>query len=185
MAAAGMITRGVKQAAGNAKMVTSSKVAKGVQPPGASLKPSYRTVLALLRRPARAERWRSWVASCAAAALILPSVALLPAASDFGSEAAHVHPGAEHPGGDSDHAALDSRARLADIPGSSTHPVNHDCTTCQVIKYLATSFLPQADVAVVALEFNDAPPSTGRHRPPAILRVAVTPPIRAPPYLRA
>jgi hypothetical protein len=32
----------------------------------ASLKPSYRTVLALLRRPARAGRWRSWVALCAA-----------------------------------------------------------------------------------------------------------------------
>jgi hypothetical protein len=147
----------------------------------ASLKPSYRIKLALPRRRARAGRWRSWVALCAAAALILPSVALLPAASlEFESEAAHVHHRAS---ADRDDAAGDSRDRLSDIPGSPTHPINHNCTPCQVIKYLATSFLLQADSALLPSELNNAPPPDGWHQPQDIVRVAVSPPIRAPPHL--
>jgi hypothetical protein len=158
---------------------------RDVQAPSeASLKPSYRITLALPRRRGRAGQWRSWVALCAAVALILPSVALLPAASlEFESEAAHVHYGAEHPSADRDAVAGDSRDRLADIPGSPTHPTNHNCTPCQVIKYLATSFLLQADIALLPLELNDAPPPDGWQQPQDIARVAVSPPIRAPPHL--
>jgi hypothetical protein len=158
------------------------RVLRDVRPRSeASLKPSYRITLGLLHRSARTGRWRCWVALCAAVSLILPSVALLPAASaGFESEAAHVHHGSS---ADRDDAAGDSREGLSDIPGSPTHPVNHDCTPCQVIKYLATSFLPQADLVVLPRELNDAPPPDRWHQPQDIVCVAVSPPIRAPPHL--
>ena len=144
------------------------------------MRPSYRTTLAPGHRLVRGERWRAWVALCAAVALILPSVALLPAASlGLESEAAHTHHGAKHV--DHDGAAGDSGLRLADVPGSPTHPVNHDCAPCQVIKYLATGVLPQADMVLSPLALNHAPPSDGYHQPQAIVRVTVSPPIRAPP----
>ena len=148
------------------------------------MKPSSRIARALLRRPGRRSQWRFWVALGAAIALILPSVALLPGASlEFEPKAAHDHSGAEHSHADRSGAGGDSRARMSDIPGSPTHPINHDCTPCQVIKYLTTSFLPRADIALLPPEFNDAPPTDSRHQPDDIGRVAVSPPIRAPPYL--
>jgi hypothetical protein len=143
----------------------------------AALNPGYRTALASRRHPIRVSRWRSWVAWVAAVALILPSVALLPAAS----EVAHGHHGAHHAGAEGDGVAGAAGAHLVAIPGSPTHPVNHDCTPCQVLKYLATSVLPQADLALVLLERIDAPPSGGRHPPQLAVRLAVAPPIRAPP----
>jgi hypothetical protein len=116
------------------------------------------------------------VAWCAAVALILPSVALLPVASlGFESEAAHVHHG------DHDGVVGDSGLRLADVPGSPTHPVNHDCTPCQVIKYLTASVLSQAGFVLSPWVLKNAPPSDGRHPPQQIVRAAVSPPIRAPP----
>jgi hypothetical protein len=137
-------------------------------------KPNCRTTLSSGHRPVRG--WRSWVAWCAAVALILPSVALLPAVE---SEAAHVHSSAGH--GEHAGAAGDGRLRLADVPGSPTHPVNHDCTPCQVIKYLTASVLPQPGFALSPWARKDAPPSDGRHPPREIVRVTVSPPIRAPP----
>ncbi len=146
----------------------------------AALNLSYPTTLASRRQPTRVSRWRFWVACGAAVALILPSVALLPAASSgFEFEPAHDD---EHFGTDRDGAAGTAEAHLADIPGSPTHPANHDCTPCQVIKYLATSVLPQADLALAPLERNDAPPPGGRHPLPVTVRVAIAPPIRAPPH---
>jgi hypothetical protein len=130
------------------------------------------------------------VALSAAVALILPSVVLQPAAI------LHVESGAEHSHHDhhhhaSEHAGADGNASrhahvaLSDIPGSPTHPVNHDCPECQVIKYLATSCLPQASAPLLPSQHNDAPPSDRCHQPREIGRVAVLPPIRAPPLLPA
>ena len=117
---------------------------------------------------------------CAAVALMLPSVALLPAASlRLESEAGHAHHGAKYL--DYDGAAANSGLRLADVPGSPTHPANHDCAPCQVIKYLSASVLPQTDMALSPLALNHAPPSDGHHQPQDIVRVTLSPPIRAPP----
>lgn len=133
--------------------------------------PSYRSTVVPRRRLACAARWRSCVAWCTAVVLVLPSAALIPAASaGFESDVAH-------------HAASEGGNRLSDIPGSPTHPVNHDCAPCQVIKYLATSFLPQAGLAPLPSGPTDAAPSDRLHQSQEGARVAVLPPIRAPPSL--
>jgi hypothetical protein len=142
---------------------------------------SYQSTVVPRRRLACAARWRSCVAWCTAVVLILPSAALIPAASaGFESDVAHH---AEHLVAQRDHAASAGGNRLSDIPGSPTHPVNHDCAPCQVIKYLATSFLPLAGLAPLPSGPTDAAPSDRLHQPQEGARVAVLPPIRAPPSL--
>jgi hypothetical protein len=143
--------------------------------------PSYRSTVVPRRYLARAARWRSCVAWCSAVALILPSLALIPAASaEFESDVAHY---AEHLNAERDHVASEGGERLSDIPGSPTHPVNHGCAPCQVIKYLATSFLPQAGLAPLPSGPTDAAPSDRLHQRQEGARAAVSPPIRAPPGL--
>ena len=143
--------------------------------------PSCRSTVVPRRYLARAARWRSCVAWCCAVALILPSVALIPAPSaGFDSD---IAPHAEHLSAERDRAASEGGDRLSAIPGSPTHPVNHDCAPCQVIKYLATSFLPQAGLAPLPSGPTDAAPCDRLHQPQEGARVAVSPPIRAPPSL--
>jgi hypothetical protein len=133
------------------------------------------------RALARAARWRSCVAWCTLVALILPSVALIPAPSaESESDVAHH---AEHVTAERDRAASEGGDRLSDIPGSPTHPVNHDCAPCQVIKYLTTSFLPQAGLAPLPSGPINAAPSESLHQPQESACVTVSPPIRAPPRL--
>jgi hypothetical protein len=143
------------------------------------LKPIYRFEAASMRFPGRA-RWRSWTACCAAVALLLPSVALLPAV-DFDSAA--VRGPVAHPDSDRDHASRDSGERLSDLPGGATHPINHDCIPCQVIKFLTTGFLPQAEFVPAPSGPGNVPPVDDLHQPQRLARVALIPPIRAPPYL--
>ena len=141
---------------------------------------SYQTTFASGHRLFRVGRWQAWVALCAAVALILPSVALLPAASlGLESEAGHAHHGAKYVAHDG--AAEDSGLRLADVPGSPTHPIDHDCAPCQIIKYLATGVLPQGDVVLSPVVLHHPLPSDGHRQLQAIVRVIVSPPIRAPP----
>jgi len=145
------------------------------------LKPSNRSAVWARRFVARTGRLRSCVAWGAAVALILPSIALLPAASTgFEDGAAHAHH-AGHRHAEHEHTA-EGGSRLSDIPGSPTHPVNHDCAPCQVIKYLTASYLPQAEPAQLPSGPAGAPPSERPHPPQNGARVAVSPPIRAPPH---
>ena len=67
------------------------------------------------------------------------------------------------------------------IPGSPTHPVDHDCFQCEVIKHLSRCILPDActptvpshAVASVRVDLRIELPHTGA--------VAPHPPIRGPP----
>lgn len=119
--------------------------------------------------------WRTCIAWYALLALAWPSLGPLPyLVHDFGihDHAAHAHAGAAH---DDDHADASS------IPGSPTHPIDHDCPECRVLKHLSRCMLP-----VLAIAFF--PPvvvgfSTRRiivARPPALVP-AHLPPVRAPP----
>jgi hypothetical protein len=145
------------------------------------LKPSNRSAVLALRFLSRTGRWRSCVAWGAAVALILPSIAVLPVASTgFEDGAAHPHH-AGHLHAEREHTT-DGGSRLSDIPGSPTHPINHDCAPCQVIKYLATSYLTQAEPAPLPSGPVGAPPSDRSHPPQNGARVTVSPPIRAPPH---
>lgn len=148
---------------------------------GAVLKPIYRFEAVSMRFLGHDARWRPWIAYCTAIALLLPSVALLPAV-DFESAAVHGYLAAAHSDLERDHAGGGSPERLSDLPGGATHPINHDCVPCQVIKFLATGFMPQADTALSPMSPGNAPPVDEPQQPPPIAGVALSPPIRAPPY---
>jgi hypothetical protein len=86
----------------------------------------------LRRRPATGRmRWRNCVAWSLFVALAWPSLGLLPwVESDFAA-ADHVAAGHDaRPETTHDHGA-------SDIPGSPTHPADHNCFQCQVLKHLA------------------------------------------------
>jgi hypothetical protein len=112
--------------------------------------------------------WRPWVASYALAALVWPALGSLPwldldlAPLDAG-HALHEHRDA------------------SEIPGSPTHPADHDCFQCQVLKHLSRCVLalPAAPVVAALSGTPVAPPfrAVAQHAP----RVAALPPARGPP----
>jgi hypothetical protein len=133
------------------------------------------------RRVLRRGRWRSWVASCALAALVWPALGPLPWLDldlALDENAATLQPALS----DTSHAMHEQRTDASEIPGSPTHPVDHDCFQCQVLKHLArcvlalpaTPALPALAGAPVAPSFRAAAP----HAP----RLAALPPARGPPF---
>src|SRR6516164_10934583 len=102
-----------------------------------------------LRRLRRA-RWQSWIASYALAALAWPSLGPLPwiAMESLPHEHAVAHSGASvdsHEVSSAHHHEEDASS----VPGSPTHPLNHDCFQCQVLKHLSRCVLadpPAPDV---------------------------------------
>src|SRR6266567_6248609 len=104
------------------------------------------------RRSHRA-RWRSWVVSYALVALTWPSlVGLLPwIAVDF---APHHHSTAyQEAGSDADgsSAGHHEHGDASDIPGTPTHPADHNCFQCEVLKHLSRCVVPQIDPPTIPL----------------------------------
>src|SRR4051812_37419778 len=94
-------------------------------------------------------------------ARVLVAALLLPAAFSLSSPDPHWFLGVgsatehhQHPEGTSEHDH-------SEIPGSPGHPAGHDCSPCQVLKYLAIYlpqlpfFLPAAAPAVFAAPARD------------------------------
>ncbi len=80
-----------------------------------------------------------------------------------------------------ENAGAEHGLAASDIPGSPLHPEDHDCFDCQVLKYLARGILPSpAAPTVPALDAEPTDPPKFVPSPRAV-RVAPTPPIRAPP----
>jgi hypothetical protein len=137
------------------------------------------------RHRSRRDRWRSWVAHCALVALVWPSLGTLPwLAMDFGASvhaSAHAATGVAAEAG----AAHHDHADASEVPGSPTHPPDHDCFQCQVLAHLARcvllaaspSALPAAPVCPVA----PAPVVL----PHYARLIVVLPPARAPPRATA
>jgi hypothetical protein len=135
-------------------------------------------------RAAHAVRgWRAWLARYVLLAIAWPSIGALPwMMLDLREEGHLVAEAAfDHDDGVAAHAHHDD----ADIPGSPTHPLDHDCAQCQVLKHLARCVLPDPVVAGV-------PPPAGAPVQPCAqpaLRYASLPaegpPIRGPPLVRA
>ena len=147
-----------------------------------SLRPfSYRLGAKFLRRG----RWRRWLVSYILVALAWPLAGPLPwlirdTERHEGIEAHHSH-GA---GGSDEHSA-EHHHDASDIPGSPTHPADHDCFQCQVLKHLSRCVLlppdpptlpPQPECPVQAL--TGALPRHTSH-------IVVLPPARAPPLRSA
>jgi|SRR5215813_8234286 len=121
-----------------------------------------------------ARAWRAW-----ATVYLLLAVAW-PAAGPLPWVVWDVHAAAAHAGSASDHHDED-----AGVPGSPTHPADHNCAECQVLKHLSRCVLPDPCVATVA------PVVGGLER--ILVQVqrlqpsftVARPPIRGPPLLSA
>ena len=126
----------------------------------------------------RARWWRTCIAWYALLALAWPSLGPLPfLIDDFG---AHHDDVAVHASGTSGHDAghhVDASA----IPGSPTHPDDHNCAECEVLKHLSRCVLPTLVIAILAPVVVGIVTDRIAVAPPAAQVVAHLPPARAPP----
>jgi hypothetical protein len=141
--------------------------------------PVINAILTTLRphtRSPRARRWRGFVAICALVALAWPSLGPLPWL---------VHDSSAHHHGEFSHAVgaydQDHHADASSIPGSPTHPIDHDCPECQVLKHLARCVLPTLAIAVLPAVFVSAVSPRIAMMLPAARPITHLPPVRAPP----
>jgi hypothetical protein len=125
-----------------------------------------------------ARAWRAW-----ATAYLLMAVAW-PAAGPLPWVVWDVHAAAAH-AGSAGEAASHDHDEDAGIPGSPTHPADHNCAECQVLKHLSRCVLPDPCVVTVA------PLAGGPEQIVAQVQrlhpsfTVAHPPIRGPPLLRA
>jgi hypothetical protein len=130
----------------------------------------------------RARRWRNWIASCALVALAWPSLGPLPWVIVDLDGHHHRAAGRYHPGEARHH---DDHVDGSSIPGSPTHPIDHDCPECQVLKHLSRCVLPAFAVSVIPPPFIcDASPGIPVALPTTHV-AAHLPPVRAPPEATA
>jgi hypothetical protein len=141
--------------------------------PGASLMAAMRS------GGPRGRRTRSLVARVLIVALLLPAVFALGAPDPHwflgvgaGPESSAVPAAHRH---HDDGAAHEHSA----VPGADGHPADHNCSPCQVLKYLAI-YLPQRPLLL-----PDAVPAAfapvGRKEAQRAAQLASLPPSRAPP----
>jgi len=139
----------------------------------------------LMRAPRRHRqrrgRWRSWIASCALVTLAWPSLGLLPW---VGTE-----PGATEYGATHERSAATASSALHDhegdssaIPGSPSHPADHDCFQCQVLKHLARCVPAPLEAPTIPLESGCAVQPSSDVESQLAARVASLPPARGPPF---
>jgi len=126
-------------------------------------------------------RWRTWVAYCTLLAVAWPSLGPLPWVLDAEGHdhaLAYVidgHEASEAPGHHHHHDA-------SDIPGSPTHPIDHNCFECQVLKHLSRCVLVQPGVPEVPLPTGSPVQPCTREESTQIVRLASLPPARGPPF---
>ena len=119
------------------------------------------------------------VAALAFVALAWPSLGPLPWLAD--AIVPHAHAAADAHGADA-YGHVDASA----IPGSPTHPADHDCAECQVLKHLSRCIL-----AAFAIDLTPAPIVCGAIALPVSVVLPATqtetvlPPVRAPPTASA
>jgi hypothetical protein len=125
-------------------------------------------------------RWRAWVAYGALLALVWPSLGPLPWLAEA---AAHQHFIAQAIAADDGDAAAPSHHHddASDIPGSPTHPVDHDCFPCQVLKHLSRCVLEQPGVPEVPLPAGSPIQPRVRAESQHAGHIAALPPARGPP----
>jgi len=136
-----------------------------------------------LRRRSRRLRWRAWVARYVIASLALPALGPLPwLVASFELDAHAAAPHHSHTHDDAHDGHYHHHHHDGDVPGSPTHPADHDCFACQVLAQLARCCeLP----SLVPPQAPHAPVATTLPRLEPPLRVALAfflaPPARGPP----
>ena len=117
---------------------------------------------------------RAW-----ATAYLLVAVAW-PAAGPLPWVAWGVHSAAEH----APPAIGTGHHDDADVPGSPTHPIDHDCAQCQVLKHLSRCVLPAPCAVIVPPVVADVDEIPAPVLPLYASYAVTPPPIRGPPLLR-
>jgi len=98
----------------------------------------------------------------------LPWIAEAAAEHHFALEEHDGHPAHRH-------------ADASDIPGSPTHPVDHDCFQCQVLKHLARCVSTPPEAPQVDAPAGGAVQPLLRVDAPLAVPAVALPPARAPP----
>lgn len=127
-------------------------------------------------------RWQSWIASYALVALAWPSLGPLPWIAM--ESLPHDHAVAQSSAGlDADEAspADHHEEDASSVPGSPTHPINHDCFQCQVLKHLSRCVLAEPPAPDVPPPPGCAVRSYARVAPQHAGYTALFPPARGPP----
>ena len=132
-------------------------------------------------------RWRTWLATYVLLALVWPAIGPLPWLIDFAPDEHRADPSvSDHSVSNhnaDEHAGSHSHHEPSEIPGSPTHPDDHDCFQCQVIKHLARCVPSACAHPIVALAAGSFP------KPPIVAEsihaafAVPRPPIRGPPLL--
>jgi hypothetical protein len=142
--------------------------------------PKQHLIGTLSRRHPWRDHWRSWVACCVVIALAWPSLGLMPwVGMDLGAHGHVVAHEREDSAAGSSSTAHDHDA--SEIPGSPTHPADHDCFQCQVLKHLSRCVLPLLDVPTVPLQAGCAVQPGSKVESQLTTRIASIPPARGPP----
>ena len=134
----------------------------------------------------RGGRWRIWLACYALVALVWPSLGPLPWLAESALEHSYAASEDRH----QESAALASGHHhhhdgAADVPGSPTHPLDHDCFQCQVLKHLSRCVLVQLGVPDVPLPAGAPVRPCAESESQHAVRLAALPPARGPPLTRA
>ena len=128
----------------------------------------------------RRSRWRAWLAAYVLVSIAWPAAAMLPLELIALDSAGTTPVASNH---HHDGAVADHRHDVSDLPGSPTHPDDHNCFECQVLQHLTRCALPDVGPAIVPplpacfvaqLSSSEAAP---------VSFVAPRPPIRGPPSI--
>ncbi|HEX7271948.1 MAG TPA: hypothetical protein VF420_07345 [Casimicrobiaceae bacterium] len=137
-----------------------------------------RTSLSVSRT--RRSGWRTWLVCYALVALAWPSLGPLPWLAEMAAHRAFAVE-AEQAGAASilahDHRDDDASS----IPGSPTHPFDHDCLQCQVLKHLSRCVPLAPELPQVFLPTGCAVQPIVRAQSQRSGHVASLPPARGPP----
>jgi hypothetical protein len=126
--------------------------------------------------------WHTWLVAYALLAVAWPSTGPLPWLVLEAGE--HVSAGAtlDH---DRDGHTADTAHDAADIPGSPSHPLDHNCAQCEVLKHLARCVLPGSVEASVPAPPGGPVVAFVEVEPQCASFIATLPPIRGPPFFSA
>jgi hypothetical protein len=126
--------------------------------------------------------WRTWLVAYLLLAVAWPSTGPLPWLVLEAGE--HVAAGSTLDHDRYGHTA-DAAQRASDVPGSPTHPLDHHCAQCEVLKHLARCVLPAPVEASVPTPPGDPVVASVEVEPRCASFTATRPPIRGPPQLSA
>jgi hypothetical protein len=135
------------------------------------------------KRPPRRARWRSCVAWCALLTLAWPSLGALPwVGVDFtAAERAAAQQIAHSDANESSAAHHHHDGGPSAIPGSPTHPADHDCFPCQVLKHLSRCVPSALDPPTIPWQ-SGCPVQPRVHLESQFAgHIAALPPARGPP----